>query len=77
MPKLPEPDREPRFQVVVKDKKRGNAETRVGPQMAREFAEMLCLSIANQIKLGAEMQWSDPVVVQLTPALGRPVAGVF
>jgi hypothetical protein len=77
MPKFPEPDKEPRFQVVVRDKKRGNAETRIGPQMAREFAEMLCLTIANQIKIGREQQWTDPVVVQLTPALGRPVAGAF
>lgn len=77
MPKFPEPDKEPRCQVVVRDRKRGNAEVRIGPQMAHEFAEMLRLTIAEQIRLGREKQWSNPVVVTLTPALGRPVAGVF
>lgn len=77
MPKFPAPDKEPRYQVVVRDKKRGNVETRVGPQMARESAEMLRLAIADQIKIGRETQWCDPVVVTLTPSLGRPVEGVF
>lgn len=66
---MPKPEREPRpalFQVVVRDKKRGNKETRVGPQVAKEIAEMFCATIVQQIKSGAERQWTDPIVLQMT-----------
>lgn len=50
----------------MRDKKRGNKETRVGPQVAKEIAEMFCATIVQQIKSGAERQWTDPIVLQMT-----------
>lgn len=72
---MPKPVRPPRpmlYQVVVRDKARGNREVRVGPQWPRELAEMLCLTIANQIRLGAERRWSEPVIIAMPATLGTP-----
>lgn len=65
---MPKPVTQPRpvlYQVVVRDKERGNRELRVGPRMIREMASMLQIVIAEQISLGAEKRWSDPVVVAM------------
>ncbi len=59
--------RPPLYQVVVRDRKKGNKELRVGPKWAKECAELLQLEIARMIASGAERQWSDPIVL-LVPA---------
>lgn len=66
MPKPERPPRPPLYQVVVLDKRRGNAETRVGPMCPHENAAMLCEAINQQIALGAEKQWTDPIVLKMT-----------
>lgn len=66
-PKPPRPIKRDVFQVVVRDRRDGNKELRVGPRWeGREHAEMLCLAIAEQIALGAERRWVDPVVVPMS-----------
>lgn len=72
-PKPPRPEKPDLYQVVVKDKAKGNVEVPVGPKWGHEFAEMVRLAIANEIKLGRERRWTDPVVVKIQPDLGRPV----
>lgn len=70
MPKVPEePRRHALYQVHVKDKRRGSPTCgrtiAIGPKMAKEFAEMFSLTIANQIALGAERDWESPHLVMM------------
>lgn len=62
MPKVEEPRRHLLWQVHVKDA-HDNKIKGVGPQMAKEFAEMFMLTISQQIALGAEQRWSQPHLV--------------
>lgn len=55
--------RPPLYQVIVRDKRDGNKELRVGPKWGKEFAEMFCMEINKLISSGMEKQWSDPVVI--------------
>lgn len=66
---LNRPPRPVLCQVIVRDRKNGNKELRVGPKMAKEFAEMLRFTIEQQVRNGAERQWFDPVVVPVTGEL--------
>jgi hypothetical protein len=64
---MPAPERAPRpplWQVHVKDA-HDRKEKAVGPRMQKEFAEMFCLAISNQIHLGAERRWSEPHLVYI------------
>lgn len=72
-PAPPRPERQPLCQVVVNDLRDGNKEKRIGPAMGREYAEMLCLTIGDQIKLGRERAWERPRVIALIPDKGKPV----
>ena len=76
MPAPPRRERPDLYQVVVRDRQRGNKEVRVGPQMARDHCETIRAAIDTQICLGREKRWFDPVIVKSTAALGRPVLGV-
>jgi hypothetical protein len=58
------------FQVIVRDRRDGNKELRVGPKWdQREFAEMICHGIAGQVATGAERRWCDPIVVPVPSEL--------
>lgn len=72
-PAPPRPAKPPLYQVVVRDKRDGNRELRVGPQMGAQYAELLRMAIERQIGLGAERRWSNPVVICVTPDMGRLV----
>ena len=66
---FPKPDRPPKpplYQVVVLDKRNGNKETRIGPMMQFEFAEIFRHAVAEQVASGAEKQWTDPIVLKMT-----------
>lgn len=63
MPKAPpEPARHPLWQVHVRDAHFGKT-IPVGPKLAKEFAEMFQIAIAQQIATGAERRWSEPHLV--------------
>ena len=64
MPKYEAPRRHALHQVYVKDAHDGKVKA-VGPKMAKEFAEMFQLSIAEQIASGAEQRWSEPHVIMM------------
>jgi hypothetical protein len=72
-PAPPRPEKPPLYQVVVRDKRDANKEVHVGPKMGPQYAELLRMAIARQIGSGAERRWSDPVVVCVTPDMGRLV----
>lgn len=71
MPKIAPRIKPPVHQVVVRDMAHGGVETRIGPKCDLECAEMLCMTIKQQIALGREKVWRDPVVITLTAELGR------
>ncbi|MGH6737587.1 MAG: hypothetical protein ACREDY_00885 [Bradyrhizobium sp.] len=56
------------WQVVVRDR-RTRRETRVGPKMGKEYAEMFCQAIRGQISAGNEHRWSDPVAINMTEGI--------
>jgi len=64
MPKIERKVRPALYQVVVRDRRDANKELRLGPKVYREFAEMFCKAIEQQIAAGAEKRWSDPIVLQ-------------
>ncbi len=71
MPAPARPPRPPIFQVVVRDRREGNKEVRVGPKWPEECAEMLCMAIEQEIAAGREKRWSDPIVISFTAEIGR------
>lgn len=59
-------NRKPRpqlYQLVVKDRRNGNKELRVGPKMGKDFVDILLVQLNALIASGAEKQWFDPAVV--------------
>jgi hypothetical protein len=72
-PAPPRPEKPPLYQVVVRDKRDGNKELRVGPQMGHQYAELMRLAIEQQIGLGAERRWSNPTLICVTPEMGKLV----
>lgn len=67
--RMPPPERAPRpalYQVVVRDRRQGLKERRIGPQWSKEFAEQLCFSISKAIGSGLETDWCDPIVVPVS-----------
>lgn len=74
MPAPPRPEKRTLYQVVVRDMRDGNKEKRIGPAMeGPEGAELLRLTIANQIQLGREKAWHTPRVIAVLPDMGKPV----
>lgn len=75
----PAPRRKPVLsQLVVRDLSRGGQETRVGPAVDDPMIpDTLCMAIQQQIALGREKRWADPVVVTFTAEIGRLPTSLF
>lgn len=80
MPKVAAREKPAVWQLVVRDLRDGGKELRVGPKTDAEskwVIEMLAETIRQQVALGREKRWRDPVLVNFTAELGRAPSQLF
>ncbi len=66
---LNRPPRPQLYQLIVRDKRDGNKELRVGPKMEKQYVELMHGALVREIVSGAETRWFDPIVVPMPAEL--------